>query len=272
MIVERIEIMRFKKMTCIAFGSFESVHRGHLKIAQTVVEAAKERGLTSVIISVPREGKVFTTEEEKEYLFKKEGIDVFISTTEAELAKVIEKLGAKVVVVGEHHRETVQDNQDSEVIVVEKEDVSLADVQSAYVNNDYEKMTELCGHPYIMISEVVHGKALGRTHGMPTANLKVPNNKVKPQDAVYGTSVLLGDEVFHSVTNIGKRPSVDDFDYVTIEAFILDFNRDIYGQKVLLEVHKHVREVKKFNNLAEVREQIDKDIDEVNRFLECRKN
>lgn len=70
------------------------------------------------------------------------------------------------------------------------------------------------------------------------------------------------------MTNIGKRPSVDDFDYVTIEAFILDFARDIYGKKIILGVRQFVRGVQKFNNLEEVQQQVQKDIQKVREVLQ----
>ncbi len=264
--------------TCVTYGSFESVHKGHLKVAETVAAVAKKKGLTPVVVSVPVEGKVFTTEEEKEYLLKDTGIEALVTAEAVDAEKVIETLGAKVIVVGETSKDlealkAAAEKAGVEVVVVEavkvgEEIVSYEAVKAAYLANDYVKMTELCGHPYVMLGEVVHGKALGRTQGMPTANLGVADNKIKPQDAVYCTRVLLGDEGFKAMTNIGKRPSVDDFDYVTIEAFILDFKRDIYGQKLVLEVHKHVRGVVKFNSLAEVKAQIDKDIQEVRDFLD----
>lgn len=120
----------------------------------------------------------------------------------------------------------------------------------------------------ISIGEVEHGKALGRTVGMPTANLGVADSKLKPPSGVYATSVQIDDEVFKSMTNIGKRPSVDDFDYVTIEAFILDFARDIYGKKIILGVRQFVRGVQKFNNLEEVQQQVQKDIQKVREVLQ----
>lgn len=270
------------KNTCVAFGSFESVHKGHIKVAETVAAVAKEKGLTSVVVSIPAGGKVFTTEDEKEYLLKNTEIEVLVTckkVAEDFVEKVIiDTLGAKVIVVGETSKdlETLKvaaEKTGVEVVVVEavkvgEDIVSLDLVKAAYEACDYVRMTELLGHPYVMLGEVVHGKALGRTQGMPTANLGVADNKIKPIDAVYCTRVLLGDESFKAMTNIGKRPSVDNFDYVTIEAFILDFARNIYGQKLVLEVHKYVRGVVKFDSLAEVRAQIDKDIQEVRDFLD----
>lgn len=108
--------------------------------------------------------------------------------------------------------------------------------------------------------KVVHGKGLGRTVGMPTANIE-PNQEYElPKEGVYATWIYVGSERFPSVTNIGKRPSVDDDKQITIEAYILDFESDIYDKTVELEVVGYIRDVKKFDSLKEVQEQVQKDI------------
>lgn len=263
--------------TCVAFGAFEFVHKGHIKIAETVVKAAKEKGLTSVIVSLEKEGKVFTTEEEKEYLLKSLGIEMFLSVDTLEIENLIQSLAAKVVIVGEcdPQVEVLQnlatENQIELVIVpavcYEGENITTTMVKDAYERSDYKHMMDLCGHPYIMIGEVVHGKKLGRTENMPTANIEVAPEKKKPKHAVYGAKVRLGEEVLDAVVNIGKRPTVDDFDYTTIEALLLGFNRQIYGEKLVLEIHSFIREIQKFDSLAEVKEQVDKDIKELQALL-----
>lgn len=94
------------KDTCVAYGCFDGVHKGHLAVADKVVELAKEKGLTSVIVSYAKEGQVLSTEEEKEYLFKKEGVQEVVTYSENEAEEVVVKdvlagtLGAKVIVVG----------------------------------------------------------------------------------------------------------------------------------------------------------------------------
>lgn len=265
--------------TCVAYGTFDGVHKGHLKVAEELAAQAKENGLTSVIVSCPKEGAVLTTEKEKEYLLKDTGVDALVTcSSEEDMVKVItEKLGAKVLVIGADHKDIDEVKAKAEAagvkVVVcdtveeEGEAVTTEAVKKAFDDCDFEKVTALCGHPYIMLGEVVHGKALGRTVGMPTANLGVADSKLKPPSGVYATSVKIDDEVFKAMTNIGKRPSVDDFDYVTIEAFILDFSRDIYGKPIELEVFKFVRGVQKFDCLADVQKQVEKDIETVRNVL-----
>lgn len=113
--------------------------------------------------------------------------------------------------------------------------------------------------PIILNGKVVRGKALGRTVGMPTANLQIFDAEL-PKSGVYATRIRIGGELLESVTNIGTRPSVDCETYHTVETHILDFDRDIYGEDVTLEVIKFLRPIQKFNNLQEVQGQVRKDI------------
>lgn len=262
----------------MTFGEFDGIHRGHQAVIRKLTEIADKRQLKSVLVSMPKQGNVFTTEEEKEYLLKDFKVDYFVTHTEKTEdfveKTVVKELNAKVIIVGAGFKdlenlEKTAEKYNIELVVVDmvkedNENISKQMLEKAYQDCDYEQMTKLLGYPYIMLGKVVHGKALGRTVGMPTANLQVPDHKYKPLSGVYCTRVLLEDEVFKAMTNIGKRPSVDNYDYVTIEAFILDFSRDIYGKQLVLEVHKFVRGVVKFDNL----EQVQKDIEEVRSLLE----
>lgn len=94
---------------------------------------------------------------------------------------------------------------------------------------------------------------------MPTANLQVEEG-VLPEDGVYATRMLVGDEKFISVTNIGARPTIDQEAYITVETYIIDFDRDIYGESVALEVCKYLRPVRQFANLQEVQKQVQTDV------------
>ena len=112
----------------------------------------------------------------------------------------------------------------------------------------------------ILSGKVVHGKALGRTVGMPTANLCIEEGTI-PEDGVYATRIRIGDGVYTSVTNIGRRPTVDDESYITVETHILDFNEHIYGDQAVLEVHKFLRPIRRFDSLEAVQKQVQNDIE-----------
>ena len=115
--------------------------------------------------------------------------------------------------------------------------------------------------PVVLQGKVVHGKALGRTVGMPTANIEVANLSELPECGVYATSILVNGTKYLSVTNIGLRPTVDQEQTVTVEVHILDFDQDIYGQAVELEICKFLRPIQKFDSLEEVQKQVEKDIE-----------
>ena len=122
--------------------------------------------------------------------------------------------------------------------------------------------------PLVLIGRVVHGKALGRTVGMPTANIEVGNESLLPDCGVYATRIKVGKERYLAVTNIGLRPTVDNEQHVTVESHILDFDQDIYGKTVELEVYKFLRPIQKFNSLEEVHVQVEKDIKQARKCLQ----
>lgn len=121
--------------------------------------------------------------------------------------------------------------------------------------------------PIILTGKIVHGKGLGRTVGMPTANLELDGAQVLPETGVYAGSIYVNGEWFASLTNIGGRPTVDREQDITIETYILDFDEDIYGETVELRIDKFLRPIQKFGNLEEVHKQVKKDIKQAKNFL-----
>lgn len=275
-----IEQVSELKNACVAFGRFEGVHKGHQKVLETVASEAKKRGLLPVVISVAQEGKVMTTEQEKSYFFEQAGIEAMVTirleSEELTAGKLLAETEVKAVVAGAQEDLGILKNKNGEVIecisceMVKEgnEVITSALVRDYFEQSKFETVTKLCGHPYIMMGEVVHGKALGRTVGMPTANLGVPDNKLKPPSGVYATLGHVIGSTYKSLTNIGTRPSVDDMSYITIEVFLLDFAQSIYGEKMTVEVHQHIRGVQKFANLEEVQLQVKKDLEKVRSFLD----
>lgn len=279
--------------TCVAFGSFDGVHRGHRAIINKLLDIARQ-GFTSVILSFEYdqtilEKKILSTEIEKQYLLKKNGPEVMISYKIDELNKdtsperfikeiLVDKLGAKVIVVG------IGDNNinvlrscsqkygyvlvECETVFVDGEPVTSERILNELAEGTLRKANELLGHPYLIMGEVIHGKGLGRTVGMPTANLSFCQYKQLPVYGVFGTISQIDGKNVKGLTNIGKRPSVDNYNYATVETFLLDFSSDLYGIMMPLEIHKYIRGIIKFNNLGEVKAQVNKDIESIRSYLE----
>ncbi|MDO4197843.1 MAG: riboflavin kinase [Erysipelotrichaceae bacterium] len=105
---------------------------------------------------------------------------------------------------------------------------------------------------------VVHGQARGSKVGMPTANIALPDTLKDIEYGVYACVVYLDEKKYLGVVNIGKRPTVDDKE--SIEVHILDFDEDIYGKDIRLDVYEYLRPIRKFDSLEEVKNQVDKDI------------
>lgn len=138
--------------------------------------------------------------------------------------------------------------------------ISSSSVRRALEGGDIQLATKLLGRPYNLYGEVVHGKQLGRTLGFPTANIRLPEpSKLLPPDGVYAVRVILNGASFSGMMNIGMRPTVDDYPGRSVEVNIFDFDRDIYGQTLAVEIIAWVRSEVKFSSIEHLKAQLEKD-------------
>lgn len=112
---------------------------------------------------------------------------------------------------------------------------------------------------FVITGTVVHGKALGRTVGMPTANVLPDDMGAVPEEGVYATIVEFDKRRMLAVTNIGLRPTVDDSPVWTVEAYIIGFSGDLYGKKLTLTVIGKIRPILRFSSLEMVKKQVEQD-------------
>ena len=138
------------------------------------------------------------------------------------------------------------------------EKISSTRIRALLEQGDIENANRLLGHPHMLSGTVVKGRGLGRTIGIPTANMQLPKELVTPAFGVYACSVCVDGNHYAAVTNIGTRPTVDGQN-VTVEPWILDFDGDLYGKEITLEFHKFLRPEQKFGSLEELKAQIQKD-------------
>lgn len=277
--------------TCIAFGAFDGVHLGHKAVIDRLMEVSR-KGFTPIVVSfdydssVLADKKILSTEIEKEELIGKLGPEVLLSyKVDKELdiksfvkEVLVEEMGAAVIVVGKDDchisemRECARELdfclEECDTVLEDGQPVTAERIAAEIGGSNIEKANKMMGHPYLLMGRVMHGKALGRTVGMPTANLSFEDNKLLPVDGVYGTLSVIDGKNVKGLTNIGKRPSVDNYNYVTIETFLLDFSGDLYDKIIGLEVHAFIRGVKKFANLEEVKQQVNNDIKSIRDYLD----
>jgi riboflavin kinase / FMN adenylyltransferase len=142
------------------------------------------------------------------------------------------------------------------------ERISSSAIRQALAQADIQTTAQLLGRPYRLIGKVVKGQQLGRTIGFPTANLQLPLNKLVPAQGVYGVRVSSKDlnqgNAVNGVMNIGTRPTVDGLTQ-TIEVHVLDWQGDLYGQELTVELLEFIRSEQRFPDLDALKQQISAD-------------
>ena len=144
--------------------------------------------------------------------------------------------------------------------------ISSTHIRHLIQQGDMETAAKFLGHAHILSGEVVAGRQLGRTIGVPTANILIPEGVVVPKLGVYACICAIDGKKFRAVTNIGSRPTVGGHQ-TRAESWILDFDGDLYGKTITLEFHKFLRPERKFDSLEELKAQIQHDAAETKRLL-----
>jgi len=290
--------------TVITIGSFDGIHLGHKVLFEETISLAKSFNLKPLIVTFdphPRtvlfpesNFKLLTTLEEKLYLFSELGIkDVALipftkalSDLSADLfvqEYIIDKLKAKGVVVGFNFRFGKGRKGDTEYLkeLAQKYNFILKTVSpvildgiiisSSVIRNLIEKAqieeaNKLLGRPYIILGKVIKGKGRGKYLGYPTANIEVSPDKLLPPAGVYAVWVTIDNERFKGALNIGKRPTFEEKE-TSIEVHVFNFNKNIYGKILKIELVKYIREERKFSSIDELKNQIKKDCQLIDQVL-----
>lgn len=287
---------KIEEPTAVTLGKFDGLHRGHELLMHTVQECKEMYQVASVAFTfdIPPRNKVeeivanvLTTNDEKQYIFEKQGIDYLIEcpfTSEVMsmepkdfIAWIATSLNMKYVVVGDDFRfghkragdyHTLQEYETVygyKTIVLDKLKDSNRDISSTYVrekiaDGNIRKANELLGYHYFIKSEILHGKKLGRRIGMPTINMILPEHKLLPPNGVYVTEVLVEGKTYMGVTNVGCKPTVSEERIVGVETYIDNFNQDLYGEKIVVSFLEFIRPEMKFASIEELKAQMASDI------------
>lgn len=142
-----------------------------------------------------------------------------------------------------------------EEIRLEGETVSSTLIRKLLLAGETEKAARFLGHPHIMTGFVVGGRQVGRTLGIPTANMQLEAGILLPKKGVYAAKAYFDGACYATVVNIGSRPTFDGHS-VTVEPWLLDFSGDLYGKKLRLEFYAYLRGERKFDSPQELREEI----------------
>ena len=282
----------------IALGFFDGVHLGHGALLRRAAEEAKKRGCESAVFTFDRPPKEVITgipcplinspEDRAELVKRLYGIDEMIMVPFDDEMRttpwdrfvtdiLVGRYGAVHLVAGHDHH-FGHKNQGSPELLREKcaelglgcdiipavtiggITVSSTHIRKLLEEGDVETARAFLGHPHVLTQTVGHGRQLGRTIGIPTANLVAPPHVLLPKRGVYAAKITLPDgRAFGGVTNVGVRPTVNNGQDVTVEPWILDFDGDLYGQAIRVEFYRRLRDERKFDSLAALRSQIETD-------------
>lgn len=276
------------KKTVATIGTFDGVHLGHKVILNRIKNAAREIGGESVLISFhphprlvlfPENNplRLLQTLDEKITLLEEFGIDkLLLIPFSREFSRIpskafikdilIHTVGIKKIIIGYDHRfgknrtggleeleelaeEGRYDVEEIPAQTIDDANISSTKIRRALMEGDIETATQYLGYPYTFAGEVINGEKQGRKLGFPTANIDPEDDrKLIPCNGIYFVRVLLGEEVHFGLMNVGHKPTMGEFDR-SQEVWIYNFDRDIYGRKLRVEILEYMREEKKFDSL-----------------------
>lgn len=284
----------------IALGFFDGVHIGHGALLNMAVKRARELGAVAAAetFDVHPETVIFGKDmplinnmTDREALMKElYGVDEVIFTHfDEDMMKVpwmdfvdeflVRRYGAIHLVCGHDYRfgyrglgtaEMLKEYCESRGIgcdIIPKVELDGVTVSSTHIrslieNGDMETAARFLGHTHRISGTVVDGRKLGRTLGIPTANILIEDGMLRPAYGVYACRAYVDGAVYPAVTNIGVRPTVDESGTVTVEPYILDFDGDIYGKTLRLDFYRFLRPEQKFASTDELKVAVAKNVEQ----------
>lgn len=302
-IIERTTEFHIEEPTAIAIGKFDGIHRGHKEIFSNLFQAKKEGLKTAVFTFDPSPESFFckkqvpelTTREEKRKLFEKMQIDYlveypFAQATAGVLPRdyvtdfLLHKMNGKLIVAGtdvtfgkggkgnEALLRSMAKEYHFRLVIIDKilrgqKEISSSYVREEVTNGNMELVEELLGTPYFISGIVEDGKKLGRTLGIPTANIYPSKEKLLPPNGVYFCNVFCEGIKYQGVTNIGCRPTVQDGDRMSVETYLLDFDGDLYGRELVVKLLHFSRKEERFESVSDLSLCVKNDIHQAREYF-----
>ena len=285
-----------------ALGFFDGVHLGHQALIAQCVRLSREQDAQPAAITFQRHPQslftqtppaVINTVAQREALLKQYGIEEVhvlpvteevMSTDWRDFLEKLMDLGAAGFVCGDDFRFGFRGEGNAQKlasfcaeqglawVTVGQQSIDGVRISSTHIRRlleagDVEQANVFLGHPHVLSGQVVSGRQLGRTIGVPTANLRLPEEVLAPKFGVYACRACFDGKTYPAVTNIGTRPTVGG-SHITVEPWILDFSGDLYGRTILLEFHAFLRPEEKFPSLEALQKEIQKNARQTREFFE----
>lgn len=285
------------KKSIVTVGTFDGVHIGHQSLFQTLRQESKKSGANSIAIvfkEQPRaiikkeQNKLYlTTFEERKKLISKYvdyiiPIDFNESIQNLKSTQFIQILKKNINTIGIVSGDNAKIGCDQKLIKsIDKnlikvinskikgnsgEIFSSSNIKKTIEFGKFEKTTEMLGRYYKISGKIVSGKKRGRLLGFPTANIKPSKELLIPCKGIFATIAMIKNTNFLSGTSIGYNPTFEKEKKISIETFIIDFNEDLYNQKISLSFISKIREEKKFESTEDLIKQMHSDISHIKKI------
>lgn len=291
-----------KEKVIYALGFFDGVHLGHQALLAACRQLAEQNGSKAGVITFTSHPEVLlssqppqliNTVKDRERLLRAHGIDTVIALPfdkqlmNTHWSTFLDQLlmqGAAGFVCGSDFRfgaggsgtakklsAFCRSRQLPHAIVPQQllEDIRVSStyIRQLIAQGEMDRAVRFLGHLHVLTGEVVSGRKLGRTIGIPTANLLIPEGLVEPRHGVYACKAIVDNKEYLAVTNVGNRPTVGGH-RVTVEAWLLDFEGDLYGKELTLAFYKFLRPEQKFSSLEELKAEIQKNALQTRKIFE----
>ncbi len=288
----------------LTIGVFDGVHRGHREIIQKLVRDAHAHHAPAVVLTFDphpaavltgKEIRCLTTPDERADLLAALGVDVVITqrfTRDLSTASALEymthlkeSLGLTHLLIGydfalgkgrEGNAARLTEiglelNYSVEVVSALSDEsgvISSTEIRKLISTGNINEASKLLGYRYQLGGEIIHGEGRGKTINFPTANVNYPKGKVIPPNGIYACWAHLGAQKFMAATNIGLNPTfTPERQIPSLEAYLLDFDRDIYGETMQLEFVTRLRDEIRYKSVDALIKQIHDDVDQTRKIL-----
>jgi riboflavin kinase/FMN adenylyltransferase len=289
----------------LTVGVFDGVHRGHQEILRRLTTGARTDGAPAVVLTfhphpaVTLGGRadirLLSTPEERVELLAQYGVDVVIThpfdralanTTAYDFMSLLKKhTGLRRIVLGydaalgkgregnaarltEIGHELGYSVEVAPALGDESGVVSSTEIRKLVTVGNVSEAARLLGHPYSLRGPVIHGDGRGRRINVPTANISYSHEKLIPATGIYACWAYIEGDRFQAAVNVGYNPTfTPDKETPNVEAHIIDFNRDLYGQVIKLDFVARLRAELKFTSVDALIEQIWKDVADTRALL-----
>lgn len=288
----------------LTIGVFDGIHLGHRQIIKQLVQTAHQNNSAAVVLTFDphpasiltgKEIRLLTTPDERAQILFSLGVDTVItqrftpdlSTVSAFdfMTRLKQFLGLKHLLIGYDFAlgkgregnaprltEIGKDLHYTVEIIPALSDesgvISSTEIRKLISIGSISEANKLLGYSYPLSGMVVHGAGRGKQINFPTANIDYPKHKATPSNGIYACWATLGKEKFMAATSVGFNPTFTPESQIqSVEAYLLDFDRDIYGQELKLEFVTRLRNEEKFNSVESLIEQIGKDVTQTRQIL-----